>query len=362
MRLLQIATFYPAYLADFDRKHPIFPSYEKRLEALLDDRFNATHILEPIQKNEPWARLIIGNDLTGQQLWAKSKNIPFTTLHDVALAQIEEHQPDVVYTLNPKIFDSNFVRRLPGCVKKTICWLAAPQDSADLSAFDLRVCNFPHILEGWRAEGQRAEWLSPAHDPEMDSYAANTDRPIDIAFAGQFSPNHKTRNALLESIAALGKKYKVAFALLHPRFARLGDRGLASRIILPWPHLPSALRKVAIPAAFGRSLYQLFGQSKIVFNAAIEMAGQYRGNMRCFEALGCGAGMVSDDGIYPEHFSPGAHFLTFTSPEHALEALEELLRDPGRRQEITQAGRASIKQNYSKRHQWETFQQLVHSI
>src|SRR5258708_36033204 len=37
-----------------------------------------------------------------------------------------------------------------------------------------------------------------------------------------------------------------------------------------------------------------------IFNGAIDMAEEDRGNLRCFEAMGCGALMISDRGRYPK--------------------------------------------------------------
>ena len=54
-----------------------------------------------------------------------------------------------------------------------------------------------------------------------------------------------------------------------------------------------------------------------MLNGAIDMADRDRGNMRCFEAMGCGALLVSDDGNYPQGMSPGETMRAYTSAEHA---------------------------------------------
>ena len=45
------------------------------------------------------------------------------------------------------------------------------------------------------------------------------------------------------------------------------------------------------------------------------MAGGDRGNMRCFEATGCGAVLLTDSGSYPEGFVDGETMLTYSSPD-----------------------------------------------
>jgi hypothetical protein len=55
-----------------------------------------------------------------------------------------------------------------------------------------------------------------------------------------------------------------------------------------------------------QKLYELIGKSKIVLNGVIDMVGRDRGNMRCFEAMGCGALLLSDEGNYPKGMKPTA--------------------------------------------------------
>jgi hypothetical protein len=46
---------------------------------------------------------------------------------------------------------------------------------------------------------------------------------------------------------------------------------------------PEKIASITSPPVFGRALYELLGQAKIVVKGAIDMAGNNRGNMRCFE-------------------------------------------------------------------------------
>src|SRR5689334_5372422 len=82
--------------------------------------------------------------------------------------------------MGPLRFQSDFVARLPACVKVSIAWRAAPSRNLDMARYDRVVCNFPSILAGYEALGWKPAFLSPAHDPEMDAYAANENRPFDV--------------------------------------------------------------------------------------------------------------------------------------------------------------------------------------
>ncbi|MFX5743316.1 hypothetical protein ABTE37_20465, partial [Acinetobacter baumannii] len=58
--------------------------------------------------------------------------------------------------------------KLPGCVRKTLCWRAAPSGNADLRAYGAVLGTFPSILQAWRDQGCRAELFVPAIDPVME--------------------------------------------------------------------------------------------------------------------------------------------------------------------------------------------------
>ena len=71
------------------------------------------------------------------------------SLEQILLSQIEHHRTEVFYNLDPMRYGSSFVTKLPGCVKKSVCWRAAPSGGADLTKYDLVVCNFHSILDDW---------------------------------------------------------------------------------------------------------------------------------------------------------------------------------------------------------------------
>jgi len=361
MRVFQFHSFYKPYLEFLDRKYPDAASveYTQRLDIILGHRFQAAHILYPAYTADPDFRFTVTNDPHLQYRWAQEKSFPERNFQNILLAQIEEHRAEVVYSLDPIAYDSSFVRRLPGCVKRSLCWLAAPVNRADLSAYSLRVCNFPPYLRDWEALGLKCAWFSPSHDPSMRRFADREDRPIDISFVGQYSPWHTTRNQILERVAELGQDYLVSFRLMCPRWKPLANRRYLNRIPLPVPYLPKGLRAVSGRPVFGLEMYEIFGQSKVVLNAAIDMSGKYRVNMRCFEALGCGATMVSDEGIYVDGMTPGTHFVTYQNAEDAVAQIKSILASPDHGRGMAREGREFVETAFSKEHQWATFQRLV---
>lgn len=362
MRLFQNAGIYPAYRprlrqlcmqAGADR-------FSAQLDIFLADRYGACHLLDPVLRRAPESFLTNGDDETLQQAWARENGLPaHSTLADILRAQIEHHCTDVFYNMDPMRYGDEFLRTLPGCVRKTIAWRAAPSAGGNFGRHDVLVCNFPGILDTYRAQGLRAEYFSPAHDPEMDAYAASTERPVDVLFIGGYSRHHLQRARILEEVARLHPRSRVKFHLDPGRLTRFAESPLGRLLPLSSHRRPRAIQAVSQLPLFGRELYSAISQSKIVLNGAVDMAGKFRGNMRCFEAMGCGALMVSDEGIYPEGMVPGSTMLTYGDAAQALSTIRGALEQPQRSAEIAAKGARTIRQLYSKSAQWAAFRKIV---
>jgi hypothetical protein len=359
MRLFQNCGLTPSYLAHLDQLAAKASSFEQRRGIFLDDRFGALHILQPVLEGDADALLTCGNDGTLQRQWARENGIRETTsLDDILLQQIEHHRTEVFYNLDPVRFPSAFVRRLPGCVRTTLCWRAAPSGRADLTAYGAVLGNFPSILESWRSKGCRAELFFPAIDPAMSGYV-HGERPIDVLFVGGYSRHHSARAKILEQVASLAGAAQVVYCLDASRLTLLAESPLGRLLPLRRHRRPGVITAVTRPPVFGRQLYGLIGQSKIVLNGAIDMAGHDRGNMRCFEAMGCGALLVSDVGNYPEGMVAGETIVTYETGENCLDQIRQCLSEEVHAREIADNGRRRIGELYDKESQWARFTKLA---
>ena len=365
MRVFQLITFGQSYLRPFERRtrETDCKSYESLLAAVLDDRYCNAHVLRPILERQENACFVVADSALLQDAWQAEHGWKHrATAEHVVLSQIEEHRSDVFYNISPLLFDSRFARRLPACVKHTICWRAAPLGNADLSAYSLRVSNFRLMLDEWTRLGQKAAWFEPAHDPIAATYAHRGKRDIDVAFAGSYSWLHSRRNQLLQRVAKLAPSLNVRFHFALGRSTKLANALGPGRRLLPKLATPNDLLRVSHAPVYGRAMYEVFGRARIVLNAAIDMAGGFRGNMRCWEALGCGALMLSDEGLYPPGMSLGKDFVAYTDASDAVSKIEEILADYDRWRPIAEHGLATMESTYSKASQWASFVKLVEDL
>jgi hypothetical protein len=339
------------------RQNQPYQSFAAGKALFLDTRFTASHILLPVYSGSPDLFYTNADDERLQALWASENGLKTDSLEQILLAQIEHHRTDVFYNLDPMRYGSSFVRKLPGCVKKTICWRAAPSGNADLTGYDLVVCNFPSIMADWQRKGCNVAYFFPGHDPVMDAYAQSRRDDIDVLFIGGFSRHHINRSAALRAAAAV-PGIRTRFHLEDSRATRLANflwfmPGLGS-----YRH-PREVRAVRAGPLYGRDSYAAMAGARVVFNGAVDMAGEDRGNMRCFEATGCGAVLLTDAGRYPEGFVDGETMVTYSSVARIPELIERLVADGAWANSIARAGCAMVRDRNSKERQWAKFQELV---
>ena len=360
MRLFQNAGVYAGYRRLFDQRQPRTASFQNRCNAYLADRYGASHLLKPVLDRDEKAFFTNGDDVTLQNSWAQENGHPAKgDLTKTLLNQIEDHNTEIFYNLDPLRFNSAFIRRLPGCVKATICWRAAPSPGADFGNYDLVVCNFPGILDSWRGKGWNARYFAPAVDPVMNEYCQEKHKPTDVCFVGGFSRHHRNRAIILESVASLSERYDVRYYMDRSLRTKLSEHILARLLPLKQYRRPALVRTVSREPCYGRDLYSAFSSSKIVLNGAIDMAGSDRGNMRCFEAMGTGALLVTDQGNYPAGMEDGVTMLTYGSPEQAKSIICDVLENWCNYKDIAENGREMAHTRYSKQAQWVEFERLV---
>jgi glycosyltransferase involved in cell wall biosynthesis len=363
VRLFQNCRYYPSLRPKIRELTKDRSTFAGQIDAFLNFREAAAHILLPVDRRAEWAFFTNGDDGDVQRVWAREHGLSArASLSDILKAQIEEHRTDVFYNLDATGWGADFIRSLPGCVKNVIAWHAVSFRNAPLSDYDLVVNNFPSILAKLNDLGCRTEYFFPAYDPEMAPFATRQNRPVDVLFVGGYSRHHRHRAAVLEAVAKLDGEYNIVYHLDRSRLCRLAESPLGKFLPLARHRRPSAIRAITKEPTFGRDYYQALSAAKIVLNGAIDMAGADRGNMRCFEALGSGSLLLSDEGNYPEGMRDGQTIATYNSPEQAVRQVKTLLKDSEKRLTLARAGHEMVSTRYSKEAQWKRFEALVASI
>lgn len=360
MRVFQNAGLYKNYKHRLGTLTHSANSFRQQLEIFLNDRYGNSHLLRPIFKNNESYFFTNGDDFSLQRAWAVENGLKnLRSLEEILHAQIEDHRTEIFYNLDPVRYGANFIRRLPGSVKKTIAWRAAPSGKADFSGYDLIVSNFPEMTRLYRKFGCKTAYFFPSHDPVLDNYSNNRVRPIDVLFIGGYSRHHKERAKILEKVAMLSSSRVVSYHLDKSRQTMLAESWVGRCLPLANSRRASNIKSISKRPVFGLELYQAMSESKVIINSAIDSAFHERGNMRCFESMGAGCLLVSDRGHYPKGMTPGSNMLTYSSANDAVSSIETALDNWDVYSDMASRGNIMVRDVYSKARQWQRFNELV---
>lgn len=365
MKVFQILHKYNPYIPYFESKYDVEDlSYEEHRKLLIEDRFYGLHLLQPCLDVTSDSFYTMWNYEKLQLKWAKEKGWNETDLKEILYAQIEEMKPDVFYSASPTLFTNEEVKsRISNSIIK-LSWCASPIfEEEKFQAYRSRLTNVPFHLEDNKKGVFRTDIFQPAYDPVMSNFESNQERPIDLFFYGQYASQYfKQRNELIDKLLNFKAKSNLNIEIaLQYKLERV-----PVNVPFFWRYFkktePNKLVRNSAKPLYGIDLYKKISQSKIVFNAGVDFSKEYKVNMRNFEVLGNGAHLLTDNGIYPEHFESNKHFTTYNSFDECAEKINFLIKNPETRLEIASNGNKMIKKDYSKENQWKEFQRIVSEV
>lgn len=225
--------------------------------------------------------------------------------------------------LHPDLFlyvDSGHAAYLPRNIEKLDCPTAAylidvhlgPRLRRPLATlFDYVFVAQKDCVDLYRmGKDQHVEWLPLACDPRIHK-DLGLDRSLDLGFVGRVGGSYDRRTDMLQA--------------LETRF-KLNDY-----------RRPYKREEMA----------STYSESKIAFNCSI--SGDV--NMRVFEAMACGAMLVTDriaNGLL-DLFQDGRHLATFQTRDELLERVGYYLQHDDERKAIAEAGQAEVLAHHTYR-------------
>lgn len=374
MRVFQIIHKYGPYIPHFECKYDLADkNYEEHRNILINDRFYSPHILKPALNNEPSGFYTMWNNSSLQIKWAQERGWKETDLKKILFAQIEDFKPDVFYNCSPIYFSGKEIENISSA--KKIAWFASPEKKRiDFSVYNTRLTNYPVDVKEISEVGFRTDLFQPSVDPKMEEFAKSDERPIDILVYGQyFADSFKKRNEYIDRLVKLkesgnwniklGLQYDLRYKSLLPSIVPSRIRNsryakwLRNENTIVYPD--ENIRNNSVKPFYGLDLYHEISNSKIVFNAAVDFSGEHKVNMRNIESLGCGAHMISDDGIYPEGLVKGRDFSVYDTFEDFVEKSTYFLNNSIESRKIAMQGHSTVVEKFGKDVQWERFQEIV---
>lgn len=314
------------------------------------------------------AQVIIPNSLTLQSMWARENGVrrPWTKgwaygayaarlpvlnsvlhrlphVHGVLVEQIKKIAPDVVYIQDLNLMPPAVTRAIRKHTKLVVGEIASPlPPTSFLRPYDLIVSALPSIVETVAGLGIASEGIALGFDERWATMSPASTRPIDAIFIGSFSRLQPQTTPLLQAIA----RAVPGLEIYGPASAgALEEAGLAE-------HYRGQ--------AWGRDMFGLLGQSKMVVNRHGAIAGKYAVNMRMYETTGSGAALITEaKSNLSDLFEPDVEVLTYSTAEEAAALASGLLADPARLDRVAAAGQARTLREHSYVHRAEQLAEAI---
>lgn len=370
---------YEGYLDSFYRRNPDIEgcSYADHYSRLISDsgEFVASYARN-FKKKGIDASAIISNDEILQNKW-KTENE--CDEGDLLIHQIEKYRPEVLWIEDIRFVSGETLISLRNkftFIKLLIAYHCAPLGSATLKKFtyfDFVITCTPGLKNDLESKGLRSYLVYHAFDDDLLPGIQNqfsAEKP-DVIFSGSLRQGrgyHLERIRLLDFLLSKGLNLSV-YASLEGRLTLNAKKILRFVYIImrsagirkpeklfrileygmePVVSYPASILKALKSPLFGMDMYRLLGRAKIVINNHGEVAGDYAGNMRLFEATAAGSCLLTDmKNNLGSLFDVGREIVAYTSREDCMKKIKWLLENEDERQKIAMAGQKKTLQSHT---------------
>jgi spore maturation protein CgeB len=356
MRYLIVDSNYPPFLTSVYGAQPELASqpYATQLAAIHDGLFGeAAFQAEALRRLGHEAEVVIANAYPAQRAWAREHDLrlpPSTILRPVlrrglvpwlrripssgytwtpVLAQVAHFRPDVVQVQCVDMMPAEIARAIRAETRLVVGQLAAPPPPWKIEGIDLMISSLPNLVQSFRDQGLRAEWVPLAFEPSILERVPAAARDIGVSFIGSLSAYHASRIELLHEVAR-----RTPLQIWTADRSNPGVQGL-----------PATLHA----AVWGRRMYETLARSVSTINTHIDIAGDFANNLRLYEATGMGALLVTDaKRNLGQLFEAGREVVAYRDARECADMLAYYLDHPEEAASIARAG----QQRTLRDHTW----------
>lgn len=368
MRFLIINTDYRAFLEWLYREHrqlrraPHAEQIHVRMESLcgLADFYSRNLI-----KLGHEACDVFANNLFAQEAWAREHGIlrspdwslkfrlrrgffPWVSFvrearwtYEILTAQVRHYKPDVVLNQNIHL-NGEFFHSIKPYTRLVVGQHASPlHPGDDLSAYDLVFSSLPNLVDHFRKQGLRSEFIRLGFEPSVLTRVEERGQSIPVSFVGALSPGHSGRRRWLEYLCG-----KLGVQVWGDGIDRRSGT--------------SRLRRAYRGQAWGIEMYRILNKSRVTLNHHIDVAESYANNMRLFEATGVRALLITDWKVnLQELFELGKEVVAYKSNEECAELARYYLEHDAEREAIARSGQQRTLREHTYYQRMEELLEIV---
>lgn len=357
MKIVIVDTYYAAFLAATYRSSPELSAalYHEQLNALLSTSFGTSDFYSRhLNALGCEAKDLIVNCVPLQAAWARDAGLSFSGitlripprtyripllgrllsglpgLLDIAVAQIREFRPDVLYCQDLSFFPVDILATLKKDIKLIVGQIACPlPPESFLKGYDLILTSFPHFVPRLQAMGIASEYFRIGFDTRILEQLGAVEKDVDASFVGGISRHHGKAVPVLEYLA---RNTPIQF------FGYGVDSLDRTSPIVARHH----------GEVWGLAMYRALARSRVTLNRHINVAENNANNMRLYEATGVGSLLITDrkDNL-GDLFEVGKEVVAYSSQEEAAELIRHYLAHPEEAEVVAKAGQARTLRDHT---------------
>ena len=380
--LLTISSMYPGYLEMFYNKYPhiLDSAFVEHYNTLLADstEFVASYT-KTFCKLGINATAIISNDEHLQNKWRLQYGVRNTDPKSLLYQQILIYHPDILWIEDLRYIDVKLlhdIKKRIKSIKLIIAYHCSPWNTKNLkklSAFDLVITCTPGLKQQFENAGLISYLVYHGFDKDLLP-AINDKSPQllnKVIFSGSLFPGegyHNQRIDLIDRILRSGvdlslfinaeKKSKILakkilyFINKFLKSINIENPELIFQILeygkFPVRSYPGSILRVRQKPEYGKEMYRLLQNSKIVLNNHGDVAGNYAGNMRLFEATGLGSCLLTDNkSNLNDLFDVNTEIVVYKDADECIEKIQWLLDNEEERKKIAIAGQQKTLKSHT---------------
>ncbi|MBU1067858.1 glycosyltransferase [Patescibacteria group bacterium] len=323
MKILFLNVYYGTFLDAHYKKNPDLESrsYDRQLRSLIDTKFGDGGIYSGAMRRLGWeAEDIITNCEPLQRRWTQDRGIPYSH-EETMIAQIYEYAPDILYTQGTWLITQKVYDAIRPHVRLIVGQNASGINDYRTTHFDMIFTGFLAHVENFNRVGVEAHFIPLAFDPSC--YIKHDIRDLPLTFVGSLTGAHERRRKVLEFIGA--------------------EFGID--VWGPQDDFPRGCRYRG--EAWGQDMFNILARSEMTLNCHIDLGAPCVGNMRMFEATGCGALLMTDWGSNALSLFHDNEVVYYTDPAACVEAIRYYRQRPKLAREIARRGQRKTLKDHT---------------
>lgn len=349
MRIQLLWTFYDDYLTAFYAARPGLAgqAHAEQLNLLLDDGFGwPPAVGRRLAQLGHEVEIVVANAEPLQRAWARETGAEFPETGwqvRLPMAQVRRFRPDVLWIGSNFRYFGSWLRPVREYCGSVVAWTAAPLPAGlDLGGIDCILTSHENFVREFRSRGVRCERVLPCFETAILDALGDPPRDLPVSFVGSLSWAHMDRIRAMNRVAKetpleiwTAAPKVLSRSAMRPAFWRAR---WAARDLIPRSH----------SEVFGRAMYEVMLRSRLAVNVHIGVAGGLAGNMRMFEATGCGALLLTEQAPnLAELFRPGEEVVSYDGTGDLIAKIRHYLARPDEAAQIAVAGQRRTLTGYS---------------